>query len=181
MTGKVKRMRRTLFGMTMTALLLAASVEPVSAQASRYTRHVYATCPEARSPEPGVIEVRRCRGVAGIPVLWMSEPDSSSVGFGSTRPEAGLDIGTAFEAGATIEWRSAAGEARPMAAIVRHRVGSRVGALNQSRLVIYRLEASGRSCVMAVATGGDANDKARAFIDASARDFACGTSRRVAL
>lgn len=177
-------MRLTMPGIAIATALFAVSSHPAAAQESSYTRHAYQSCKAASSPEPGVIELRRCQGQAGIPVTWTSEPDSSSVGFGDRPDEESLDIGSAFEVGSTIEWRSAgagkdsAGK-RPVAAIVRYKVGDSVGKLNASRLVVYRIEASGRSCVMGVVAGGDANARARIMVDRSAAGFVCGTSKRL--
>ena len=95
-------------------LILAGvlAVLPLSfavAQDSHYTRHDYGNCEEAPSPEPGIINVRRCVGFYGIAVAWISEPDSSSVQFGDNPLEEYLDLGAAFEVGTTIEWRTGAG------------------------------------------------------------------------
>ncbi len=159
-------------------LILGVSPHPAAAQESITTRHSYEQCAKARSPEPGVIEVRRCIGPSGIAVVWMSEPDSSSIRFASSPLEESPQIGAAFEAGPAIEWRSGKTGKTPVAAIVSYRAGDSVGKLDKSRLVVHRIEPSGRSCIMAVVTGNDAGQKARLLIDSSAERFVCGKSKR---
>lgn len=160
--------------------MMIFGVSPLSAaaQESITTRHNYEKCRKAPSPEPGIIEVRRCSGPLGITVIWMSEPDSSSVSFGSNPLDENLGIGPAFEAAAEIEWRSGKAGKTPVAAIVRYETGDSVGKLNKSRLVVHRIEPSGRSCIMGVVSGSRASNKARALIDGSAEWFVCGKSRR---
>jgi hypothetical protein len=159
--------------------MMIFGISPLSAaaQESITTRHNYEKCREAPSPEPGIIEVRRCSGPLGITVIWMSEPDSSSVRFGDPLDEE-MDLGAAFEAGTVIEWRSGKAGNAPVAAIASYQAGDSIGKLNRSRLVVHRIEPSGRSCIMGVITGGGASDKARALIDGSAERFVCGTSKR---
>ncbi len=169
------RPRAFILACTLTALPLSFAV----AQESHYTRHDYASCGEAPSPEPGVIDARRCPGFGGIAVRWMSEPDSSSVRFGSDPLEEYLDLGTAFEVGTTIEWRSSEVGGKPVAAIVRYHGGESVANLDRNQLVIYRIEPSGRSCVMGVVAGAGDNLKAREVADRLAPAFVCGTSKQV--
>lgn len=169
-------MRALILACTLTALPLSFAV----AQESHYTRHDYASCEEAPSPEPGVIDARRCTGFGGVAVQWMSEPDSSSVRFGSDPLEEYLDLGAAFEVGTTIEWRSSKVGGRPVAAIVRYHSGESVANLDRNQLVIYRIEPSGRSCVMGgVVVGASDNLKAREVADRLAPVFVCGTSKQV--
>lgn len=165
-------------GLLLTAVLLGFASNPAFAQQSITTRHNYEKCPEAPSPEPDVIEVRRCSGPTGIAVLWMSEPDSSSVSFGNNPLDEDLGIGAAFEVGTVIEWRSGKTGKTPIAAVIRYRTGDSVGKINKSRLVVHRIEPSGRSCIMGIITGNAANDKARVLIDGSADHFICGKSGR---
>lgn len=159
-------------------LILGVSPHPVAAQETVITRHSYEECRKAPSPEPGIIEVRRCIGPSGIAIIWTSEPDSSSVRFGSNPLGEELSIGAAFEAGTAIEWRSGKTGTAPVAAIVPYRTGDSVGKLDRSRLVIHRIEPSGRSCIMAAVTGDGASGKARLLIDGSAERFVCGKSKR---
>lgn len=160
-------------------LVAAGFVAAAAAQESATTRHNYETCAQEPSPEPGVIEVRRCQGKAGIAVRWMSEPDSSSVTLGDKPVDEDLGLGPAFEVGNTIEWRSARRARTPGAAIVRYKTGASVSSLNKSVLVVYRLEPSGVSCVMGVVGGAHANATARRLVDQSATTFVCGKSARI--
>lgn len=157
------------------AVLAASALWPASAPAreSRYTRVDFSKCAEAKSPEPGVVEVRRCAGPGGIAVTLTSEPDSATVTFGAAPLDEALGIGSFHQPGDTIEWR---GEA----AIVRYRVGDSVGTLNRSVLAVHRIERGGRSCLMAIVREPGANLKARQVADEQAARFRCGASRRVA-
>lgn len=86
-----------------------------------------------RNPNPECCET--AASFAGISVLWMSEPDSSSIRFGDDPLDEYLDLGTAFEVGTTIEWRTGLAGAEPVAAIVRYRSGESVANLARSQLV----------------------------------------------
>ena len=174
---KTKRFRPGALVLAYTLAALPPSF--AVAQESHYTRHDYASCAEAPSPEPGVIDARRCAGFGGIAVRWMSGPDSSSVRFGSDPLEEYLDLGAAFEVGTTIEWRSSGAGGLPIAAIVRYHSGESVADLDRNQLVIYRTEPSGRSCVMGVVAGADDNLKAREMADRLAAAFVCGTSKQI--
>lgn len=153
------------------AAALTAWPVPAPAQESRYTRVDFSKCVEAKSPEPGVIEVRRCAGPGGVPVTLTSEPDAATVTFGKAPLDEALGVGSFYQPGDTIEWRGDA-------AIVRYRIGDSVGKLDRSVLAVYRLERSGRSCVMAIVHEPGANEKARRAADAEAPRFRCGTSAR---
>jgi hypothetical protein len=170
---------RTFCSLAILGSAAMALAAPASAQDSTFTRHKYEACVEAPSPEPGVIEVRRCAGKAGIAVRWMSEPDSSSVSFGDKPLDEDMGLGAAFEVGSTIEWRSARRSRTPIAAIVRYKTGAGVGSLNKSVLVVYRLEPSGTSCLMGVVGEPNAGAKARRLVDQSAGTFVCGKSARI--
>jgi hypothetical protein len=172
-------MRQQSIGIFVTIAILGIWSQPVSAQGSSTTRHNYEACKQDPSPEPDVIEVRRCTGPSGIDVIWTSEPDSSSVDFGDDPLDEEMAIGNVFEVDPTIEWRSGR-TARPVAAIARYKVGAGIASLNETRLVVYRIEPSGRSCIMGVVAGGgpSATRKARALIDRSAEKFVCGKSKR---
>ena len=163
----------------LAGVLAALPLSFAVAQDSHYTRHDYDSCEEAPSPEPGIIDVRRCIGLDGIAVTWISEPDSSSVQFGDNPLDEYLDLGAAFEVGTTIEWRTGEAGGSPVAAIVRYRSGDSIASLKRSQLVIYRLAPSGRSCVLGMVTGASDNLKARELADAHAPAFACGTSKRL--
>ncbi len=152
---------------------------PALANDSAYTRHVWQKCPEIGDGSQGVVE-RRCPGFMGIAVKWIAGDDSASVEFDEKPLDETMDIGSFFEVGATIEWRKAAPGRRPFAAIVRYAVGQRIGRLDGSRLVVYRLGADGVSCIVGSVNGRakDANQLARALADAHAPSFVCGSSTR---
>lgn len=167
------------------ALIFSASIaafcHPADARAepkSTYTQHDYEACPEGKSPEPGVITVRRCSGPGGLAVTYTGEPDSGALTFGASPAKESVDLGAFYEPAQKIEWRGAtSGDPRPVSAIVRYHVGKSVGALKETRLLVYRIEPSGRSCVMAVVREPGANKKARAIVDAGAASFRCGSNR----
>ena len=171
-----------MFRPMSTALLLAlASPATAGGFDSLSTRFDYASCPEAPSPEPGIIEVHRCTGPGGIPVTFTGEPDASFVTFGTRPIDESPDLGSFFEAGGTAEWRIGPTGGKPFAAIIRYDYGPNIGTLDRSRLVVYRLEGSGRSCIMGSVDGhaADANAKARRLADQHAERFVCGVSRRL--
>lgn len=145
---------------------------------STYTEHRYSACPEGKSPEPGVISVRRCSGPAGLAVTYTADDDSAVLTFGKAWTAESVDLGSFYEQTTKIEWRGASsGDPRPVSAIVRYRVGQSVGRLNETRLVVYRIEPSGRSCVMAVVREPGANQKARDIVDRNASGYRCGSKR----
>ncbi|WP_232631764.1 hypothetical protein [Methylobacterium sp. Leaf118] len=168
-------------GLSAAFLLLQGSAGMAAPPlASAYTRHDFSTCRALPSPHPDVVEVRRCAGLGGIPVVWTNEPDASAVAFGRTEesgPIPGLD--TFFAVRGTIEWRGPATGAglRPRAAIVRYDTGPSIR-LGASRLVVYRLVPGG-ACVMGVLDGAapTANAAARALVDRAAAGFVCGRSK----
>jgi len=145
---------------------------------STYTRHDYKKCPAAPAAGEGP-DARMCLGVANVPVVWSSDGASAALWFGRKPLKESLNLGTVFRPDASVEWRATpASQGRPVAAIVRYRVGERAGALSASRVVVYRLETSGAGCVMAVLPSGDAK-KARDLADEKASGFRCGSSRRL--
>lgn len=154
---------------------------PAAAQGwtSSYTTHDYAKCPKAR-PDADGVSVHRCVGKAGIAVIWTAGDDASAVGFG-TKPtdEAITDKAGFFEAGRTVEWRGPKG-GRPQAAILRYATGQRIGKLDVSLLLVYRLGADGSSCIIGSVDGraGDANARARRLADERAGSFRCGQDGR---
>lgn len=172
----MKQMLRPLF----LALSLAAASLPALANESAYTKHVWEKCPTIGDEADGVVK-RRCAGRAGIDVIWTAGDDSSAVDFGERPAEQFLEIASFFEAGTTIEWRGPA-NGRPVAAILRYATGDRIGRLNRSVLVVYRLQPDGVSCVMGTVDGRakDANVRARTLVDTQANGFRCGESKQVA-
>lgn len=176
--NRKKRMQMQPAIVLVGMMIFGVSLLSAAAQESVTTRHNYEKCREAPSPEPDIIEVRQCSGPSGIAVVWMSEPDSSSISFGSNPLDENLEIGAAFEADAAIEWRSGKTGKAPVAAIVRYRTGDSVGKLDKIRIVVHRIELSGRSCIMGIVSGNEASNKARSLIDRSADRFVCGKSKR---
>lgn len=170
-------MRHLAFPAVFAAALFApqaASAEPKST----YTEHRYSVCPEGKSPEPGVVTVRRCSGPGGLAVTYTADDDSAVLTFGKAMGPENVDLGSFYEPTTKIEWRGASsGDPTPVSAIVRYRVGQSVGRLNETRLVVYRIEPSGRSCVMAVVREPGANQKARDIVDRNASGYRCGSKR----
>lgn len=165
--------------LVMLMALPALAALPAFAGESSYTRYDYEACAKRPSPHADVVEIRQCKGVAGISVVWTAEPDASSVDFGRAKSERIPLLDTFFEAGRTIEWRGPrhGGAVKPLAAIIRYETGPRIGKLDKSLLVIHRLMPSGASCVMGVVAGS--NEAARALADTHAEGFVCGRSKAI--
>jgi hypothetical protein len=160
------------------ATMLAA---PVRAEqwVSSYTSHDYAKCRKDKG-DGDPVSVHRCRGKAGVIVIWTAGDDSSSVDFGATpTPGTISDKAAFFEAGRTIEWRGPKG-GRPQAAILRYATGQSVGKLDGSRLVVYRLTPDGSSCIVGSvdARKPGTNAAARRLADEKAAGFRCGQDAR---
>jgi hypothetical protein len=149
---------------------------------SAYTRHDYEQCRRLGDDDP--IMERRCEGYAGTPILWVNEPDSSSLSFGSEGARGGeYDPRFTFAvAGNVIEWRGPveAGTIAPYAAIVRYQLCSAVGGPCAPELVIYRLVGKRASCIAATVNGrrAEANARAREIADTFARNFDCERDKR---
>jgi hypothetical protein len=160
-------------------VLFLATLVPAEAAGheSAYTTHDWEKCPAAESSEPDIVTVHKCTGLGGFDVIWTGEEDGSWVGFGTAPLEEEFGFASFFEAGDRIEWRGPKG-GTPFAAILRYRVGSRIGRLSRTLLVVYRLEPGGKSCIMGEVAGADANAKARRLVDQHAAGFTCGTSKR---
>lgn len=147
--------------------------------ASSYTTHDYAKCRKDKDNGDPVL-IHRCAGKAGISVIWTAGDDSSAVEFGAKALQETIsDKASFFEAGRTIEWRGPKG-GRPQAAILRYATGARVGKLDGSRLVIYRLALDGSSCIIGSvnARKPGANAAARRLADEKAAGFRCGQDAR---
>lgn len=154
---------------------LAATVIPV--RESITTHHDYGRCPSKTDPQIALVR-RACLGVGSIEVFVTEGDGSKALWFGRRPIKESIDLGAFYKPADDIEWRLDKGTGLPMAAVVRYRVGASAGALTGSKLVVYRLEPAGGSCIMAVLPDGKAGAKARALIDADARGFRCGSSRR---
>ena len=148
---------------------------------SDYSRHDYERCHKLSDDDP--IMERRCAGHGGIPVTWVSEPDSSSVSFGTDGAVGGeFDKRFTFAvAGNVIEWRGPVEKGRvvPYAAIVRYQLCSAIGGPCAPELVVYRLNGTRSSCIAATVNGrrADANLRARELADSVAPDFDCEKDR----
>lgn len=147
--------------------------------ASSYTSHDYAKCRKDKG-DGDPVAVHRCAGKAGIAVTWTADDDASAVGFGPGPVDETIlpDVGF-FEAGRTIEWRGPKG-GRPQAAILRYATGRSVGRLDGARLVVYRLDAGGHSCIIGSvdARKPAANAAARRLADERGPSFRCGQDSR---
>jgi hypothetical protein len=64
---------------------------------------------------------------------------------------------------------------KPVAAVLRYDIGQSVSGPFKSALVVYKIEGSKSSCIVAVVSGGrkDANERARAIADERAASFTC--------
>jgi hypothetical protein len=160
-------------------LLLCGSLGTTAAGSieSAYSRHDYERCKRISDDDP--IMERRCEGHAGIPVTWVSEPDSSSVSFG-TEGAVGGEFDKRFTfavAGNVIEWRGppVQGRVEPFAAIIRYQLCRAIGGPCAPELVVYRLNGKRSSCIAATVNGRrtDANAMAREVADSFARSFDC--------
>jgi hypothetical protein len=122
---------------------------------------------------------RRCAGHGGIEVLWINEPDNSSVSFGTEGTIGGeFDARFTFAVvGNVIEWRVPlqSGNVAPHAAIVRYQLCRSVGGPCAPELAIYRLVGKRASCIAATVNGRrpDANARAREIADSFVRNFDC--------
>jgi hypothetical protein len=157
-------------------LIALAFGAPAFAAESVYTTHDYGKC---RLIEKDVgVQTYQCVGLAGIPVIFSSEDDGSSVGLGKKGLVGDLPLKEVSFAGKTIEWRGDKknGVVSPDAAILRYDVGKSVDGPFQSQLVIYKLNGAANSCVAATVDGkrADANEHARQIADTFVRAFRCG-------
>lgn len=161
--------------------MLSAGLFPVFAAGfeSAYTTHDWERCEAVPSPDGDVVQLFRCKGLAGIPVTYTGEEDGSSVAFGRVPLEEDYGFASFFAAGTTIEWRGPAG-GRPEAAIIRYRIGNSVEKLDRTLLVVYRLQADGAGCILGTVPGGKGdNATARELADRHAAGFQCGSSTRI--
>ncbi len=175
-------MHRGVSGFRCALFVLAAfwcSTQVASAGSieSAYSRHDYERCHKLSDDDP--IMERRCTGHDGIPVTWVSEPDSSSVSFG-TEGAVGGEFDKRFTfavAGNVIEWRGPVerGKVAPYAAIVRYQLCAAIGGPCAPELVVYRLNGKRTSCIAATVNGRrtDANVRAREMADTVAHGFDC--------
>jgi hypothetical protein len=154
----------------------AAAQGPLKVKESIYTRHNYDRCPTRGDNGAGVAR-RACLGVGNIEIYWVKDDASEGLWFGRRPITEKIDLGSSYAPADTVEWRLDQTTGRPRAAIVRYRVGNSAGARRESRMVVYRLEPSGASCLMAVIKEPGATAKAREAADA-AGSFRCGSDKR---
>ncbi|SDR47563.1 hypothetical protein SAMN05519103_03653 [Rhizobiales bacterium GAS113] len=147
---------------------------------SAYTKHDYERCKLVSRDVAS--QTRKCRGIAGIAINYQNDDDNSVIDFGKEGlvGERGYDEGAVF-AGKTIEWRGVRrrGALAPYAAIVRFDMGRSVSGPFRPQLMIFRLEGTQRSCVVASldARKPNADEKARQIADDIAATFACGKDK----
>ena len=154
------------------ATLLATTA--TAAKDSTYSTFDYQSCPEAASPEPGIIEVRRCEGPEGLAVYWHAEPDVSQIVIGENSQTLDFQGSLLFEVNNAVEWRwTQPGSQWPQAAIIRYSFGMSVSSLNHRRLAVYKIEPDGYSCIRALIDGENANERAREAADVEADAQEC--------
>jgi hypothetical protein len=163
------------------AFAAAAFSAPASAREridSAYTKHDYEKCKVVEDDDP--VKVTQCEGLAGIPVKWTNEPDSSIVEFGSdgvVPDDAFAKRFTFSVAPETIEWRGVmkAGKFVPFATIARFSMCGGIGGPCHGELIVFRLDGKKRSCMAASVDAriANANERARELADTVARRFNC--------
>ncbi|MFC7054077.1 hypothetical protein ACFQI3_15395 [Hansschlegelia quercus] len=154
----------------------AAAQEPLKVKESIYTRHNYDRCPTRGDNGAGVAR-RACLGVGNIEIYWVKDDVSEGLWFGRRPITEKIDLGASYAPADTVEWRLDKTTGRPRAAIVKYRVGKSAASRRENRLVVYRLEPSGTSCLMAVIKEPGAAATAREAADA-ASSFRCGFDKR---
>ena len=163
--GSRRTVRILLAAFAATLLAGAAFAQP--AAVSRYTRITDRGCREIPGP-PGEGQEQftgmHCPGF-GEHRVWMLYGEGMYVRFGFGRIG---NINGLFDADRNetwpVEWRGAVRRGRfvPYATIVRLRPPHQTGA---GALVVFRLTADGRSCIIGEASGAAANERARAIAD----------------
>ncbi|HMN72506.1 MAG TPA: hypothetical protein PKA55_11640 [Rhodoblastus sp.] len=149
--------------------LLAAQA---SAAESSYTKFDWETCRKTGAEDDVV--TRRCNGPDGIAVDINSGADAAFVSFGAKGARGETQLGDFYFPKATVEWRRSGG--KPLAAILRYDIGKAIGGPFRSALVVYKLEGTASSCIVAIVDGArpGANDRARTAADEAATKFTCG-------
>lgn len=138
---------------------------------SAYTKFDWETC--RKTGEEDDVVMRRCNGPDGVAVDINSGADAAFVSFGAKGARGETQIGEFYFPKDTVEWRKNAG--KPFAAILRYDVGKSVGGPFRSALVVYKLEGTASSCVVAIvdANKPDGNARARKLADEAAPKFTC--------
>lgn len=150
---------------------------PHSADAadSAYTKFDWETCRKTGAEDDVVM--RRCNGPDGIAVDINSGADAAFVSFGAKGARGETQLGSFYFPKTTVEWRkdSKQSSGKPYAAILRYDIGKSIGGPFKSALVVYKLEGTASSCIVAIVDGGkpDANERARKAADEAAPKFIC--------
>jgi len=158
------------------ALLLVGLIAAFATQDARAAESAYTTFDWDKCRKTGAeddVVMRRCDGPAGIAVDVNSGADAAFVSFGAKGARGDTQLGEFYFPKTTVEWRKAAG--KPYAAILRYDIGKSIGGPFRSALVVYKLEGTASSCIVAIVDGGkpDANARARRTADEAAPKFAC--------
>ena len=156
----------------LTACLIGAAPANAAAAAdSAYTKFDWERCRKTGGEDDVVM--RRCNGPDGIAVDINSGADAAFVSFGAKGARGETQLGSFYFPKTTVEWRKASG--KPYAAILRYDIGKSIGGPFKSALVVYKLEGTASSCIVAIVDGGkpDANERARKAADEATPKFTC--------
>jgi hypothetical protein len=179
-------------------LLAAVAAAPAAAQTAASQNVTYAytpldldKCRHTRGKEPEDYGEWRCAGYGGIAVRVTAGDQRIYVSFGARakdEPAAGQTLASFNGAGKTVEWRiarGADGKPRPFATIMRWSttVAADDKPVRGQVLVVTRLGPGG-VCHVGYVDGranANANELARKIADEHARNFRCGTDKRIVL
>jgi len=165
-------MRAALF---LACLIGAFAADSAWAADSAYTKFDWEKC--RKTGEEDDVVMRRCNGPDGIVVDINSGADAALVSFGAKGARGDTQLGEFYFPKETVEWRKAGGASggKPFAAILRYDIGKSVGGPFRSALVVYKLEGTESSCIVAIVDGRKpgANERARKAADEMAPGFTC--------
>lgn len=155
----------------LACLIGAFAADRAAAADSAYTKFDWDKCRKTGAEDDVVM--RRCAGPDGVAVDINSGADAAFVSFGARGARGDTQLGAFYFPKQTVEWRKAAG--KPFAAILRYDIGKSVGGPFRSALVVYKLEGTASSCIVAIVDGdkADANARARAIADDATPKFTC--------
>ncbi|MFT4096552.1 MAG: hypothetical protein QM651_05475 [Rhodoblastus sp.] len=153
-------------------LIGALAAERAAAAESAYTKFDWEKCRKTAAEDDVVI--RRCNGPDGVAVHINNGADAAFVSFGAKGVRGETQLGEFYFPKDTVEWRRSGG--KPFAAILRYDIGKAIGGPFRSALVVYKLEGSASSCIVAILDSArpDANARARTLADEAAPKFSCG-------
>lgn len=151
--------------------LIGLAAQGALAADSAYTKFDWESC--RKTSEEDDVVMRRCNGPDGVVVDINSGADAAFVSFGAKGARGETQIGEFYFPKDTVEWRKSGG--KPFAAILRYDVGKAIGGPFRSALVVYKLEGTASSCVVAIvdANKPDGNARARKLADEAAPKFTC--------